>query len=438
MANHTRTIPNPTPTVSLGALGAMIQERSVMAGMRVFHEGTGDIFKINLPGFKPVVMVGPEACHFMLVESRHDLRWRMENEPITNLLIHGVLVEDNESHDDIRRKLNPALHKKMLGGYVDSIVSRTDQISTEWQQEAQYDMLVEVRKIALLILMDTLFEFDYTSEIDKLWDSVLYLIKYISPGFWLIWKGAPHPGYKQARKQMDNYFHEIIRIRREQIAQESEQHRTDMLSGLIYSGMDNNLIRDQLMTMLIAGHDTSTALLAWALYLISNHPDTQAQIHTELDEVLGTDKPTPENIQELTFLTQVINETLRLYPPIHLGSRTANADLEFQGYEIPEGTRVLYSIYLTQRHPDYWQEPNAFKPERFAPGNKIEPYTFLPFGGGPRNCIGAAFAQVESKVVLARLLQQFRFNAVKSSVHEHMGATLEPRPGVKVTLTKRG
>jgi cytochrome P450 len=288
-------------------------------------------------------------------------------------------------------------------------------------------MLVEMRKAALLILMDALFHVDYTPEMERLWHSVLNLIGFISPGLWLVWKNAPRPGYRQARALMDEYLLRIIRLHREHL-----DDPDDMISFLIKAGMSDELIRDQLMTMLIAGHDTSTAMLAWSLYLLGAHPEAQARAREEIDQELNGAAPNAVNTLQLRYLQQIIDETLRLYPPIHLGSRVAAVDLEFDGFAIPKETRVLYSIFLTHRHPDYWERPNDFDPDHFSPENKHkrEHYMFLPFGGGPRNCIGMAFAQVETRIVLARILQRFRLEQRGHAVHLHMGATLEPRPGV--------
>ncbi len=418
----TLTIPTPSPQSGLRALRAIATERHTLAAMQVFHRETGDVFRLNVPGFSPVVMVGPEAAHFVLVAARGDLRWRIDGEPITNLLIHGVLVEDGQRHDEIRRNLNPSLHKQMLTHYTTAMVRRTDQITATWGAQP-LDMLVEMRKVALLVLMDALFDADFTPEVQRLWDAILYLIRYISPGLWLFWKGMPSPGYSKARARLDDYLLRLIALYR---AEGGTGH--DMIRGLIAAGMPDDLIRDQLMTMLIAGHDTGTAALAWALYLLGQHPHIQQAVRDEIAAVLGSAVPDVTNTTGLTLLDQVIDETLRLYPPIHLGSRTAAVDLNFAGYEIPAGTRVLYSIFLTQRHPAYWQRPDEFMPERFT--QRPEPYTYLPFGGGPRNCIGAAFAQVEMRVVLARILQRFQLQARRPHVHMHMGATLEPRPGV--------
>jgi len=409
-----------------------------MSALSVFHAETGDIFNLSAFTFNAVMMAGADACKFILTDQRDAFVWRIENDPITELLIHGVLVEDGASHDQIRGQLDPSLHKRMMTQYAVAILRRADQIIDTWADGQQIDMLDEARKMALLILMDALFEVDYTPELGRLWEAVLSLIKFISPGFWMFWRGVPRPGYPKYRAQMDDYLMQIIHIRRGQLTHQPPLDSPDMLSYLILTGMPDTLIRDQLMTMLIAGHDTSTALLAWVFYLLGQYPDALQKAQAEVDSVLGGDVPTAENTGGLVWLNQCLDETLRLYPPIHLGSRTAIQDIGFQGVRIPARARVLYSIYLTHRHPAYWDSPDAFKPERFAPGTKREPYTYLPFGMGRRNCIGAVFAQVESRIVLARILQRVTLDASGApQARLHMGATLEPRPGVMLTVKKR-
>jgi cytochrome P450 len=424
-------IPTPSPQTGLRALHAILRERSPLAALSTFHAELGDVFRAQLPSFAPVILVGPEAARFVLVTSRDDFRWRVDDDPVTHLLRFGVLVTDGEQHDTLRRQMNPALHKRMLAGYVDAMLRATNQVSAAWQDEQTLDMLVEMRKIALLIIMETLYKVDFTPELRPLWETVLKTIQFISPGLWLIWRGTPRPGYARHLKLMDDYLYRIIRARRAHLGTTE-----DLLGALIDTGMDDNLIRDQLLTMLIAGHDTSTALLSWSLHLLGQNPDAMQRAREEVDRVCRTDVPAAERMHELRFLGSVIDEALRLYPPIHLSSRVAATDLEFNGYHIPLGSRVLFSIYLTQRHPAHWKDAAAFVPSRF--GEKPAPYTFLPFGGGARNCIGAAFAQVETKIVLARLLQQFNLTVVQGKpVHAHMGATLEPRPGVPMKVKRR-
>jgi cytochrome P450 len=248
----------------------------------------------------------------------------------------------------------------------------------------------------------------------------------------MIWRGMPRPGYRRALRQLDDYLYRLIAARRS-----SPDGKENLLGTLIAAGLCDADIRDQLLTMLIAGHDTSTALLSWALYLLAVHPDVIARVHEEVDRVLGAETPTLAHTNDLKYLDQVIKETLRLYPPIHLGSRIAAADVDYHDAVIPAGTRVLYSIYLTHRDQAYWPDPDRFDPDRFSPDKVHSPYQFLPFGGGPRNCIGRAFAQVEAKIVLARLLQKFDLRYVGGVVRPHMGATLEPQPGIMMQVKKR-
>ncbi|MFM8321213.1 MAG: cytochrome P450, partial [Chloroflexota bacterium] len=258
--------------------------------------------------------------------------------------------------------------------------------------------------------------------------------------------GAPRPGYRRSLAQMDAYLYQLIADRRAALecSPTALEHSAaaplpaDMLGLLIASGMEDGLIRDQLLTMLIAGHDTVTALMAWTLYLLGSHPDAYRRAQAEADAVLARGElPGYAQLNGLVYLEQVIREALRLYPPIHLGSRLAAVDLEYDGYRIPAGERVIYSIYLTQRHPDCWPDPDRFDPERHQPGHSPQPYSWLAFGGGPRNCIGAAFGQVEARLVLGYVLRNFSLRLHDRRVTPHMGATLEPAPGVWMDAVRR-
>jgi cytochrome P450 len=425
-----RLVAPPVPDSGAGrkALGTLLGGGNILSALEAIHAEMGDVFRIPLPGFNPLFLVGPEANRFVTVTGREDLRWRPEGDPVTRLLRDGLLVTDGDFHDELRRKMAPALHKQMLSEYLEIMWRRTDQVSAGWDGRKPVDMLVAMRKIALLILLDALFAVDFSAEMPRLWPSILKTLRYISPGPWVVWPGLPRPGYRHALQQMDGFLYRLINERREKAGNSS-----DLLGLLVQTpGMGDDLIRDQLLTMLIAGHDTSTALLAWALYLLGRHPQVMQRAQDEVDMVLGLKTPDLDSLDQLEYLDLVIKEVLRLYPPIHIGNRRAATDLEFRGYHIPAGQRVVYSIYLTHRMPEYWPNPQRFDPQRFSPEQaRLRPhYAYVPFGGGPRNCIGFAFAQVEVKIVLARLLQNFCLESASGQVHPHMGATLEPRPGV--------
>jgi cytochrome P450 len=401
MTPTTPGFPKPDGLVSLGALRAMIRERSVLAAFSAFHDALGDRFRLQLPGFHPVVLVGPEANEWVLVEAREHLLWRSENDPIARLLRHGLLVEDGPIHDEPRQVMNPALYKPALPAYVEAMVRGTDAVARRWEKWQRVDLLDEMRKMALLIVYDTLFMDDVSPEMDRLWDSVLRLLTFISPGLWMIWKNAPERGYAEARRTVDDNLYAVLRRRRATLR--DDQH--DLVALLLRAGYDDDLIRDQMMTMVVAGHDTTTALLAWVWVMLGQHPDVMTRVRAEIDAELGSEPPTMDGLRRLTYLDQVIKETLRLYPPAHLGSRIAATDLEFEGMPIAAGSRVIYSIYLTHRLPRLWPDPNRFDPDRWAGGFRPPKFTYLPFGGGPRLCIGASFGEHMAAIVLARTLQ---------------------------------
>jgi cytochrome P450 len=430
----------PAPDARLGwqLLRSLVQYGNILAPLEVIRQTLGDVFRLPLPGFNAIMLVGPEANRLLLTDSREEVRWRAEGDPVTRLLRHGLLVEDGPAHDAARQVIDPALHRRMFAQYVDAMWRDADEVTCEWQHGTRPDLVADMRRIALLILTDTLFAEDFRPWMGPLWHAIQRTIAYISPGPWLLWPGLPRPGYRQAIMRLTGYLDELVVRRRA-----SGGTPDDLLGQLLAAGLGDDAIRDHLLTLFIAGHDTSTAQLAWALVLLAAHPEIQARARAEVDQVLsqvvGQGPPTLEQLKRLTYLDCVIKETLRLYPPIHLGSRIAVRDLAFRDYKIPTGSRVLYSIYLTHRDPAYWRDPAEFDPERFLPDHTPArpPYTYVPFGGGPRNCVGAAFAQVEAKVVLARILRGFELRPTGASWRPRMRATLEPTPARLVHVTRR-
>jgi cytochrome P450 len=434
-----KPVPTPSSKVALAALQAMLRQQSALAALEIFHGQVGNVFRANLPGFRPVMLAGAEAARWVLVEARDQLLWRAEQDPITRLLRHGLLVADGPTHDDMRKLVNPALHRNAVTGYVAEMWQAVDTVAATWGANSPVEMLTASRQMAMQIIMRTLFSTDFSAHIGQngsaLWRALLHTLQYISPGVWVLNRHIPRPQYRRALARIETYLRQIIARRRAQPVGDNP----DLLGLLILAGATNEQLRDQILTMIIAGHDTSTSLLAWAMYLLGGHPAVLAQAQAEVDLVLGTAPPSMEKLAELPYLGHIIDETMRLYPPAHLGSRIAASDLVFDGFAINKGERVTYSIYVTQRMAQYWPNPAQFDPDRFSPAqskNRV-PYSFIPFGGGPRNCVGALFAQTEAKVILARLLQRYHLHLPPQKVRAHMAVTIEPRPGVWLQMTRR-
>ncbi|MBI5294412.1 MAG: cytochrome P450 [Chloroflexi bacterium] len=412
----------PTPELGRAVMRSLIQERSPLGPLKVMAAHIGRFFQIPLPGFRPYVVFGPEAARKVLVTEKHKLLWR-NHDPVTDLLRRGVLVTDGEEHEQLRGLMEPSLHPAVLHGYAKMIVAQTDRVTAAWGNGQIVDLLIEARKIALLIILEALFSVDAWDDLPRIWKPILKAIEYVSPGAWILWRRIPRPGYAKYLKALDDYLYGIIQERRKR-----KEGKQDLLQHLIDAGLSDDVIRDQMLTMLIAGHDTSTALLAWVFVLLGQHPAVHAQLVSEID-----------TLDKSPLLDQVIKEALRLYPPIHIGNRIAAEELDFGGGNcIPAGERMFYSIYLTQRDPAIWEAADEFRPERFTRGRKTPPMSYIPFGGGPRACIGAAFGQAEARLVLSRLLQGFTFEPLDmDKIHAHMGATLEPRPAVRMKATRR-
>lgn len=417
-----------SPETGRAALTALFREGSPLGPLKVMAAHVGRFFQIPIPGFRPFVVFGPEANRKVLVSERGKLLWR-NTDPVTDLLRRGVLVTDGEEHDLYRELMEAPLHPSQLSNYTQKMIEQTDRVTSQWKDGEVVDMLIEGRKIALLIIMQTLFSKDVWDDLPRIWTPILKAIQYISPGIWILWRRMPRWGYSKPLRELDEYLYDIIDHRRWTMnhGRSSTVHRPhDLLQHLIDAGLSDDVIRDQMLTMLIAGHDTSTALLAWTFALLGQHPEVHRRVVQEMNI-----------LEKSPLLDQVIKESLRLYPPIHIGNRRVAEEMQFAEGTVPAGERMFYSIYLTHRDPTIWENAETFCPERFAHGRKTPPMAYVPFGAGPRACIGAAFGQAEARVVIAHLLRTYTFEFTNHRIHAHMGATLEPRPGVRMRVTRR-
>ena len=428
-----KSLVSPPLASQIGSRQALMALRALRHGfdnmlpvLEMVHRQLGDVFQIPLGNFRPVVVASPRGLRQALVERRETFRWRPKDDPVTRLLRRGILVTDGELHDCLRAVMATSNTRRHFALRSQDLWREVDRLTANWQSGQRYDMFVEMRKLALAIFERVYFSYDLWPELPRLWDAVMAALQYISPGMW-IFLGASDP--PKSVRRLDEHFYALIRQRRA-----DPQPPDDLLTHLVQALEDDELVRDQLITMFIAGHDTSTAALAWTLYLMGRHPYWLTRACDEVRQILGRTPPTPDTVDNLDVLDQIVKESLRLYPPIHIGNRFSVQDVELDGYQIPAGTRVMLSYYLVQRHPDWWEAPDEFRPHRWEGDLRPHPFTYLPFGGGPRNCIGGPFAQLEMRLVLARLLQRFDFVLRRQDVRAQMHAALEPHPGVEMEV----
>jgi cytochrome P450 len=212
-----KPLPTAGPETGLTVLKGLARDRSLLTAMEIMRDEVGPAFQITLPGFRPAVLVGPDSNRQIMVSRREHFRWRSPSDPVTKLLRHGVLVEDGEKHDCLRAQMEPVLQKSQVVQHIPAMQATTDRVLADWADGSVRDMLVEMRRVALLIFMGTLLDVEFGPDLERMWGPILRTIKYISPGLWIVWPDVPRPGYQKALAQMDDYLFGIIRDRRRRL-----------------------------------------------------------------------------------------------------------------------------------------------------------------------------------------------------------------------------
>lgn len=363
------------------------------------------------------------------------------------LLGEGLLTSEGELWKRERNMIQPAFHPKKVGDYAPVMVGLTEKLLTEWKEGEVADLHSEMSRLTLEIVGATLFGEDFSQYAVLVVESLNEFMKHFEKMFnrlLPIPMNFPTPGYwrlKKKIKALDKLLYAMIR-RRRQDPHASEDLVSHLINAAERSGelIDDKQIRDELVTFVMAGHETTSLALSWTLMLISQHPEVEAKLLEEFNKILGEGSPNRENFTELHYTRQVLEEGMRLYPPAWGLGREAKEDLNLNGYVLPRGTQIFLVQYLTQRDPRFFERPEEFRPERWSPENrrKIPKFAYFPFGGGPRSCIGMHFALQEAQLVLPQILQRFHLDLIPNQKIElQASVTLRPRYGIKMRISKR-
>jgi cytochrome P450 len=389
----------------------------------------------------------PDLVREVLVTQQHKFKKSRMLERARVLLGNGLLTSEGAEHRRHRRLVQPAFHRDRLTGYAETMIERTCVARERWHDGEVYDMSGEMMRLTLDIVSRTLFSAQVESqagEIAVALKDVFALFDMILMPFSEVLEKLPLPPMRRfwaARARLDELIYGIIAARRA-----SGKDTGDLLSMLLLAqdeegegSLSDTQVRDEVLTLFLAGHETTANALTWGWYLLSQNPEAEQRMHAELDEVLGGRTPSMEDLPRLPYTSGVFSETLRLYPPAWAIGRRALEDIELGGHVIPARCVVLLSPFVTHRDPRWFPEPESFRPERWLIEDTARPkFAYFPFGGGARVCIGERFAGMEGALLLATVAQKWKFQLVPGHrVQPQAQITLRPKYGMKMTAYAR-
>jgi cytochrome P450 len=368
------------------------------------------------------------------------------------LLGEGLITSDDPIHMRQRRIAAPAFHRQRIAGYAGQMVANAVTLRDSWSDGEELDISAAMMRLSLQIIARTLFDQEVTPEVLSVADEVntimgLYnfLVAFPKLESVLHW---PIPGvmqFRRSRARLDAIVQRMIADRRALTRDELER-RNDLMSMLIAaqdedaSRMTDEQVRDEAMTIFLAGYETVANSLAWTWYLLSQNPDARERMEREVDDVLGGRAATLEDLPSLRYTETVFAESMRLYPPAWAMGRAATRAVQLGEYRLPPGTHIFFSQYVIHRSPEYWEEPLGFRPERHTPEAKAARprFVYFPFGGGRRQCIGESFAWMEGVLALATIAQRWRMEFVpRFPVVPQAKITLRPKFPLMVKLHAR-
>ncbi len=404
----------------------------------------GDVVSIRLGPIRARVLNHPDLVEEVLVtKNRHFIK-HFALRQTKRTLGNGLLTSEGEFWRGQRRLSQPAFHRDRIDAYASVMVESAERMLRDWADGQSRNVQDDMMRLTLRIVAKTLFDADVSGQAGEASAAMETLMrcftrrvdKIIKLPEWL------NPQVQRAARRLDRILLDIIAERRR-----SGVDRGDLLSMLLQARdeddgrrMTDQQLRDEAMTLFMAGHETTANTLAWAFYLLATHPEAERRLHQEVDDVLADRPPELADLRRLRYTEWVIHESLRVLPTVWIIGREAVEPCEIGGYAVPKGMTLYMSQWVVHRDPRWFDEPEAFRPERWDGdlARRIHRYAYFPFGGGPRICIGNSFALMESALLLATIARRYRLAlAPGATVRPVPTMTLRPVGGIRVVLSRR-
>jgi len=452
LVNPVSLPPGPKGHFLFGTFGEYV--RDPLGYLSQCAKEYGDIIyfpSVRFTGLRMYFLNHPDYIEEVLATKSYQFsKFRQGFGIIGQLLGNGIVTSEGDVWRHQRRLMQPAFHRERIAAYGNVMVAYTNRMLNRWQTGEIRDIHEDMMSLTLEIAAKTLFDADLAAEqAQELGDLLALSIHYFdqksrSLVLTLLPETIPIPYNVRSRRivqRLDAIIYDIIQQRRD-----NGEDKGDLLSMLLHakyedgSPMSDQQVRDEVMTLFLAGHDTTALAMTWTWYLLSQHPEVEAKLVEELRTVLDGREPTFTDLPRLHYTDMVVKEAMRLYSPVWGMARIANTDCEIGGYPIKSGNIILISQWVMHRDSRYFDKPEVFNPDRWADGlaHRLPTYAYFPFGGGPRVCIGKSFAQMEAVLLLATIAQKFRLTlAPGQEITPWPAFTLRPRQGIKMLLSER-
>jgi cytochrome P450 len=411
----------------------------------------GDVVPVRLGPRRALLIYHPDAIEDVLVTRSRDFIKSPGVRLLGWLLGEGLLLSEGDFWLRQRRLVQPAFHRQRLAAYGEVMTAYTSRRVDDWKAGDVRDVHMEMMALTQAIVAKTLFDADIAdaNESHAIGQASKVLMEdfgtRVGSALQLIPRWVPTPANLRTRRairRLDEVVYRMIAARRR-----SDEDRGDLLSILLHaqdaddgSRMTNRQVRDEVMTLFMAGHETTAVALSWTWYLLAHHPEADAKLAAELRTIVGDRTPAVADLPRLTYAEMIVNESMRLYPPAYAVGRQATKHAEIGGYAVPPGTIVILPTWVVHRDPRWYEAPDAFRPERWAddPGRRLPRFAYFPFGGGPRQCIGNGFAMMEAILVLATIARRFRLTMEPGQhITPTPYVTVRPEPGLRMRLVCR-
>lgn len=434
-----KTAPGPKGHFIFGSMREVKNDRIQFVSS--LAEKYGDIVRFKI-GPKILYLINhPDYARYVLSTNHKNYHKGLGLTHAKPLLGQGLLTSEDELWLKQRRLIQNLFHNELIEGYVGTINAEVDHMLDNWQnRKTDIDVFSEMTELPLRILSKTLFNIDIedkTNQISKIFSIAIKEVAHRMTGMMDISNYIPSPRsfrFKKTLKSLDALIFDLIKKRKNETFQGK-----DFLSILLKSGdqPSDKQIRDEIITMLLAGHETTAATLTWSMFLLAKHPEYQDKLRSEFNQSHSAGDEAID-LPRLKYPLMILNESMRLYPPVWLIPRRAIMADEIGGYDIEAGAEVLICLYNIHRHEQFWEKPDHFNPERFAAEDKNQnKYSFLPFGFGPRVCIGKHFASLETQISLTKIFSRFAVCLQNQKADIKLDPLLTLRPKEKIIIALR-